>query len=348
MTRDGWERDSATAGRPGTWVDELRETTPEATSPLTEASRLGDLASRRSVDESPTSHAPDTGRERATDEDSRSPLVTALCRAADFDDLELTGSPTDHRYGRVVAARARVDGRSYDLQLRLFRRPEDGDAEFVAALADQLDRWSAVADLDGVVPVLDSGGDPRPWTCTAPAGATLADGVPTALSTALRTARWLSATLAAVHDRGVCHTGLDPTHVVSVPGTERPLLDSVGLLDVYRRYTDPASALDPRYAPPEYFDDRYGVADRTTDVYGLGAILYYLFTGEHPYGGSLADVRESVLTEPFPRPSAVADVPDGVDDIVSRATETDAFDRYTSARGLHEDLQELCLWLLDE
>jgi hypothetical protein len=348
MTGDGRDRDASTTGRPGTWVDELRERSPEASSPLREASRLSDLASRRPVDRG-TRPAPDTTpTETTTADDSRSPLVRALCRAADFEDLELTGSPTDHRYGRVVAACATVDGRDYDLQLRLFRQPEDDDADFAASLADQLDRWRAVADLDGVVPVLDSGGDPRPWTCTAPVGATLADRTPASLPTRLRTARWLSATLAAVHDRGVCHTGLDPSHVVSVPGTDRPLLDSVGLLDVYRRYSDPASSLDPRYAPPEYFDDRYGIADRTTDVYGLGAVLYYLFTGEHPYDGSLVSVRESVLTDPFPTPSAVADVPEGVDDVVARATATDKFERYTAARGLHDDIQDLCLWLLDE
>jgi hypothetical protein len=54
-------------------------------------------------------------------------------------------------------------------------------------------------------------------------------------------------------------------------------------------------------------------------------------------------VREAVLTEPFPAPSAVADVPERVDDVIARATATDAFDRYRSARGLHEDLQAVCL-----
>jgi len=336
------DRDPATTS----WVDELREHPTEPTSPLAEASRLGDIATRRTVDRVRQSTRSVTETASPSAEDSASPLVAALCRVASFDDLALDGSPTDHRYGRVVPARARADGRTYDVQLRLFRQPETD--EFGPELADQLDRWAAVGDLDGVVPVLDSSVDPRPWSCTAPVGSTLADCAPGTLTDALRTARWLSATLAAVHDRGVCHTGLDPTHVVSVPGTERPLLDSVGLLDVYRRYADPASALDPRYAPPEYFDDRYGVADRTTDVYGLGAVLYYVFTGEHPYDGSLADVRESVLTDPFPRPSGVTDVPEAVDDLVARATATDKFERYRSARELHEAVQDVCLWLLDE
>jgi len=117
---------------------------------------------------------------------------------------------------------------------------------------------------------------------------------------------------------------------------------------VYRRHTDPSSALSLPYAPPEYFDDRYGVADRTTDVYGMGALLYRIFTGRDPYSGSPADVREQVLTKPFPTPSEVTELPEALDDIVARATATDKFDRYGSTRALFEDVNDLCLWLLDE
>lgn len=341
MTED---RDAAAAAdRPGAWHRDLQTLSDRDTSPLTEATRLRDLAERRPRGRPGTDPRPSSGGPSGT----ASPLVESIRRAADFDDLRLEGSPADYRYGRAVGVRARVDGRACDLQLRLLRRPDDGEP-FRDALLDQLDRWAAVSDLDGVVPLLDGSGRPRPWACTAPVETTLADHPPETLADALRTARSLSGTLASLHDRGVLHTGLDPSHVVAPPGDD-PLLDSVGLFDVYRRYGDPANALALPYAPPEYFDDRYGIADRATDVYGLGAVLFYLFTGRPPYDGSAAAIREAVLTEPFPRPSAVADfAPEAIDDVVARATAVDPFDRYRSVAALSADVEEICLELLGE
>jgi hypothetical protein len=344
MTGDRGDRDRTTSGD-RTWYRDLRDRSDDTASPLAEASRLRDIASRRRRTPAPE---PDTVAPATDESDSASPLVADIRRVAALDDLRLDGSPTDHHYGRVVPTRARADGRTCRLHLRLFRQPEDTAEGFEDALADQLDRWATVGDCDGVVPVLDGAADPRPWTCTAPTTATLAERPPETLADALRAARSLTRTLAAVHDRGVLHTGLDPRHVVYAPGTDRPLLDGVGLFDVYRRHTDPSSALSLPYAPPEYFDDRYGVADRTTDVYGMGALLYRIFTGRDPYSGSPADVREGVLTKPFPTPSDVTELPEALDDIVARATATDKFDRYGSAQALFEDVNDLCLWLLDE
>lgn len=341
MTGDGPDSEPATDDAPdGSWVGDLQNLRDRPTSPLAEASRLHDLTARRNTDR--THKSDDTPTATTDHSSSSSPLIDAICRIASFDQLTLTDSPTDHRYGRVVGVRATVDGRPYDLDLRLFRRPDDDSQAFRQALADQFDRWATVSDLDGVVPIVEGAYQPRPWTCTAPVDTSLAECSFETLATRLGHARSLAETLAAVHDRGIVHAGLDPAHVVFAAGTDTPQLDSVGLTDVYRRYGDPAMVFDPRYAPPEYFDDRYGVVDRTTDVYGLGAVLYRLFTGEAPYDGSPTEIRECVLTEPFPRPSATADVPDAVDDVVARATATDKFDRYQSVAALLDDVRTLC------
>jgi hypothetical protein len=345
------DHDGAPPAERTPWRRDRHELAARSDSPLAEATRLHDIAIRRANDpvpaDSPVSVPPRRER-RDRRADPASPLLRAIRDAAALDGLELSGSPTDHRYGRVVDVRASADGRRYDLALRLFRRPADDGPDFREALAAQFDRWAALSDIDGVVPVVDAATDPRPWTCTAPAGDALADCSFTSLSARLRHARALTGTLAAVHDRGAVHAGLDPAHVVYPPGTDRPQLDGVGLLDVYRRYADPADYLDPRYAPPELFDDRYGVVDRVTDVYGLGAVLYRIFTGQAPYDGTPAEIREAVLTEPFPRPSAVADVPAAIDDVVARATATDKFDRYGSVAALDADVRDCCRRVLDE
>ncbi len=367
MTRDARDRDSSPTDDPESWVRGLRDVGADgrSRSPLADVGRLRDLTARRTAglaaDESgaeaaetvtdtntrssPTAESDTPARSRSprTTPASSSPLVAAIERVADVADLSLVGSPADHRYGRVVGARVAANGSTYDLALRLFRRPDDRSEEFADALVDQLDRWSDVGHLDGVVPLPDGAKRPRPWALAPVVGDRLADRGDRSVETALREARVLSRTVADLHDRGVVHAGIDPDNVVYAPGGEVPQLDNVGLLDVYRRYTDPATALDPRYAAPEYFDDRYGVVDHTTDVYQLGAVCFRLLTGRPPYDGSPEAVREGVLTEPFPCPSAVdPDLPEALDAVIERATAVDAFDRYQTADALFDDLDAIC------
>ena len=337
MTRDRGRDDEAGQS----WLQDIQQLERDAPASSASQAHRPDTA-RRSPDGSPAAAGHSVSPQQATQ--STSPLLEAIQRAGSFEELHLAGTPTDSRYGRSVDARVVADGRTHELELRLFRRGED---DLTPALLDQLDRWATVGSLDGIVPVLDGTSDPRPWCCTPRRTGTVADRSPEPLSTALRQARALSETVAALHERGVLHAGLDPGHVVFPADSSRPHLDSVGLFDVYRRHDGSESALDPCYAPPEYFDDRYGVVDRTTDIYGLGTVFYRLFTGEAPYGGSLGTVREDVLTGPVPRPSAVADVPQAVDDLVERAMATDKFDRYESVTALHEDVAELCRWFAE-
>jgi len=327
------------------WLDDLHELDGGRQLPAPSTSRPP-TPDQTAVPTQPTDRTPtDSTAGRSADQASESPLVAGIRRAGAFDDLQLVGSPVDYQYGRAVDARVTVDGQTHDVELRLFRKPADG--EVVAPLLAQFDRWATVDDIDGVVSLLDGADDPLPWSCTPPIDATLPHYSFAEFTDALEHARTISETLAELHEMGVVHAGLDPGHVVYPAGGDRPHLDSIGLFDIYRRHDDSGTALDPRYAPPEYFDDRYGVVDCTTDVYGLGAILYRLCTGEVPYDGSLSTVREAVLTEPFPRPSATADIPEAVDEIVHRATSTDKFDRYETAAEFCGDLQELCRWFVD-
>jgi len=57
----------------------------------------------------------------------------------------------------------------------------------------------------------------------------------------------------------------------------------------------------PQYAAPEQLGDDHGTADDITDIYQLGAVFYYLFTGQPPFQGDPAKVVYRVLdTNPTP------------------------------------------------
>ncbi len=289
---------------------------------------------------------PDREAATATDPSTASPLLRAVRETVGVSSIRLTGTPADHAFGRTVRASVSEGASRHPICLRLFRRPDTADEGIEPALETQLDRWDEVATVEGVVPIIGSGTEPRPWACSAPLGPTAGDYERRSIARALRDARHIAATLRALHDRGVVHAGLDPDTVVYPGrGADRtaPLLDAPGLVDVYRRYVDPATLLDPRYAAPEYYDDDRGVVDRASDVYGFGALLFTLCTGRPPYDGDPDAVREAVLSEAVPRPSSVDPrVPERVDDLVERAMAPDKFDRFDTATALTDAVDAVC------
>jgi len=275
--------------------------------------------------------------------DESCPVTAAIRGASALGRVAHVGPALDRRFGTERRLRTTIDGASRRVDVRAFREPEGDEGGFESALVDQLRRWASVGDVDGVVPVVDSGEAERPWVATASTGPTLRGRETPSVTRALRQATHLSAALAAVHDRGVVHAGIDPGNVVFTlgrTGPPRPALHNPGLVDVHRRYEDPATVLDPRYAAPEFFESDSGIVDRRTDVYGLGAVCFRLFTGVAPVAGPAESIAERVTAdEPLPRPSRVEPrLPDAVDEVVRRATATDKFERYDTAHDLHEAL----------
>jgi hypothetical protein len=346
MTADAGDGPASGDGPDATWLRRLYELEHEERSPDTRSRATA------SEDDAPPTRSPRSPARRARaaarppSGDSRSTILAGIREASRFDALALDGQPADHHFGREVPATVRAGRDSAAVSLCLFQEPDAEEAGFPEVLADQLERWRSVADVRGVRPLLDTADDPRAWALTARAPATLADRGRSSLSALLREARTLVHALATLHDRGVVHAGIQPESVVyaspDAPSPE-PLLDAPGLLDVYRRYTDPAGLLDPRYAAPEYFTDDRGIVDRATDLYQLGTVLFRLFTGQAPYDGSPAAVREAVLDEPMPAPSSVEPaLPEGLDVVVQRAAATRKHDRYETADALAADLDAIC------
>lgn len=276
--------------------------------------------------------------------DESCPVARAIRDAESLGQLAHVGPPLDRRFGlerrlRTARSPARIDVRS-------FRPPEGHLDGFVEALRGQLHRWATVSDVDGVVPVIDRGLAERPWVATASVGPSLDGRETPSLDTALRATIHLADALAACHERGIVHAGVEPGNVVFTLGAEgpaRPALHNLGLVDVYRRYEDPARILDPRYAAPELFGTEEGIVDRATDVYGLGAVCYRLVTGTPPVSGTASAIAERVTSdEPFARPSRLApDRPAALDDVLLRATATDKFDRYDTVRDFRQALENV-------
>jgi hypothetical protein len=276
--------------------------------------------------------------------------VALIAAQSVYDDLNILAARHRGRYADVFRSLGIREEMEEALSLRLFHRPADEtrwDA-YARDLRVELQRWDAVSDHDHVVSVRDSGFQPRLWLASAYTGETLVDQGRLQPDDALRDGLKLAEGLSYVHQNDVVHGALDPRNV-AYPGEafgdeehQPPSLDNVGLIHVYRFYFDPSIGLDPRFAAPEFFSEAYGPVDHTTDIYGLGAVLYRLFTGRPPFTGSYEAVRTAVTEAEPPVPSeAASEVPDGLDDVVATAMAKQKITRYETVEQLRRDLAGL-------
>jgi serine/threonine protein kinase len=134
----------------------------------------------------------------------------------------------------------------------------------------------------------------------------------------------------------IIHRDIKPANIKLSVSTGEPVLMDLGLAKLYARGTQTigaALAFTPGYAPPEQYQ-AVGATDQRTDVYGLGATLYYLLTGYQPTEAP-ARLSAHALRAPIVLNSLLSK---RTNDVVLRAMELDPANRQQSARELSDEL----------
>ncbi len=96
----------------------------------------------------------------------------------------------------------------------------------------------------------------------------------------------------------------------------------------------------PAYMAPEQALGHVDELDERSDVYGLGAILYEILTGEPPFRGKSEEVLQRVVAEsPIQPRHKVHDAPEALEAICLKCLAKNPLDRYPSALALAEDIE---------
>ncbi len=263
----------------------------------------------------------------------------------DYDAVERIG-PVGSGSNATVSE-ARVADRRVAL-----KEPSVEDDRVAERFVREAETWERVADHDHVVSVFDWGtgdeadGTDAPWLALEFAdGGDLRSRDRHGVAEALWNARCLTDAVAHTHEQGVAHLDLTPDNVLFrtvEDGWDVPKIGDWGLARRLDAAAD-GDGVTPPYAAPEQFDpDTFGDPDERTDVYGLGALLYHLLTGEAPYSGAPSEIEAAVLDDDSPRPTAVdPSLSARLDEIVARAMATNPEERYETAAALHEAVDDL-------
>jgi serine/threonine-protein kinase len=279
--------------------------------------------------------------------------------------------------GRVWLARDEVLGREVALKELLADR-----ADLEAQRRRLLREAQITGQLQhpGIVPVYDVVGDPAGgrlfYTMRFVEGRTLREAVRAfhkrrgqggadrlELLALLNAFATVCDTIAYAHSRGVLHRDLKGENVIlgdfgevlvldwglakTQGTTEAPQGAAVALAGEHEATVAGAVLGTPGYMPPEQAAGDLEQVNERSDVYGLGALLYLVLTGQAPFPGKdVADVLRRVREQPPTPPRQVwPGVPPALEAVCLRALARDPGRRYPAARDLAAEVRR---WLADE
>jgi TolB-like protein/Tfp pilus assembly protein PilF len=152
------------------------------------------------------------------------------------------------------------------------------------------------------------------------------------------------------HEHGILHRDIKPGNIL-LDAKGEPHLTDFGLARLVESESSVTHTLDvlgtPSYMAPEQAVGNNAVISSATDVYGLGAVLYQLLTGQPPFAGGTTYETIKLLLDTEPRQPRLLNpkIDRDLSTICLKCLEKDPTCRYASALALAEDLDR---WLKHE
>jgi TolB-like protein/Tfp pilus assembly protein PilF len=152
------------------------------------------------------------------------------------------------------------------------------------------------------------------------------------------------------HEHGILHRDIKPGNIL-LDAKGEPHLTDFGLARLVESESTVTRTMEvlgtPSYMAPEQAVGNNAAVSSVTDVYGLGAILYQLLTGQPPFAGGTTYETIKLLLETEPRQPRLLNpkIDRDLSTICLKCLDKDPQRRYSSALALAEDLER---WLKHE
>src|SRR5438132_11497659 len=152
------------------------------------------------------------------------------------------------------------------------------------------------------------------------------------------------------HEHGILHRDIKPGNIL-LDAKGEPHLTDFGLARLVESESTVTRTLEvlgtPSYMAPEQAVGNNAAVSSVTDVYGLGAVLYQLLTGQPPFAGGTTYETIKLLLDTEPRQPRLLNpkIDRDLSTICLKCLEKHPERRYPSALALAEDLE---CWLKHE
>ncbi|MCI0399702.1 MAG: serine/threonine-protein kinase [Gammaproteobacteria bacterium] len=145
------------------------------------------------------------------------------------------------------------------------------------------------------------------------------------------------------HRKGVIHRDIKPSNILLTEDKDVKIGDfSIAHITKHdATETMPIGMVgSPRYMAPEQLKEDY-ITNRT-DLFSLGVVMYEMLTGKHPFEANKFSrlVHKILNEEPPPMRNYRADIPEVLEEIVSKAMKKDPDERYQMGLELASDLSK--------
>ncbi len=144
------------------------------------------------------------------------------------------------------------------------------------------------------------------------------------------------------HDRGIVHRDIKPQNIMLFTDGTIKVMD-FGIAKFARE--EGRTATDQAIGTVHYISPeqaRGDVTDEKSDIYSVGVMLYEMLTGQKPFDtDNPVTVAVMHMQNTAERPRAInPDIPAGLEEIILRAMEKDAENRYQTASDMIRDIEK--------
>ncbi len=141
--------------------------------------------------------------------------------------------------------------------------------------------------------------------------------------------------LTAIHAEHILHRDISPDNIMLCKNGTVKLFDfgAARFSAVPEEDTSIAVVVKPGFAPPEQYDKVHR-QDERTDLYALGATIYYALTGQKPDESTNRSIEDIVVAPELINPA----IPHNISNIILRSMAVEAEYRFSAAKEFAEAL----------